>query len=686
MTRTGHDPAPETGVVTLIDTLLAEQRQLTVVDKFSRLHEAHPEPQLAPHYRDLIPLTAPRPGEQYAFEVDLDRCSGCKGCVTACHSLNGLDEDESWREVGFLVGEALVPLNAVRGAEANGSSYGPFPLALGETENATASVGSPKLASPIQVRSASADPFKSSSMLPVELAQQSGLPPLPRGEGRGEGEARAESPNRFDSRPFGHKVIPLQQTVTTACHHCVEPGCLLGCPVLAYDKDPVTGIVRHLDDQCIGCSYCILKCPYDVPKYSAKRGIVRKCDMCHGRLAEGEAPACVQACPNEAIRIALVKPAELVDQSRKPEVGSRNETATSHFALPISDFNAWLPDSPDPAITLPTTRYLSTKPNALLRSADHAEPKPAHAHWPLVLMLVLTQAGIGGLLTAAVAGQASSLPGGLSALELFTGWMPAETAKTAAPLLAAVSFLLLTAGLAASVFHLGQPKKAWRVWLGWRTSWLSREAIALNAFAGIATAAVGLLWADKLGQMPDLPDGLIALLQKVSGAPAPLWALPLWLLGLAAVFAQVMVYADTHRRFWRLGSTAPRFFGSTLVLGTALALAFSPSAPLAVALLACILLKFGCEVAVLKHADSDSEIWTQLRRTAVLQCGPLRPVLALRLLLGLAGGAFLPFGLIVGAVSPAIAAVAFPLCLLGELAERYLFFTSVAPDKMPGLP
>ena len=39
-----------------------------------------------------------------------------------------------------------------------------------------------------------------------------------------------------------------QQTITSACHHCEDPGCMNGCPVLAYDKDPVTGIVRHLDD------------------------------------------------------------------------------------------------------------------------------------------------------------------------------------------------------------------------------------------------------------------------------------------------------------------------------------------------------------------------------------------------------------------------------------------------------
>ena len=47
-------------------------------------------------------------------------------------------------------------------------------------------------------------------------------------------------------------------------------GCLNGCPVLAYEKDPVTGIVRHLDDQCIGCQYCMLKCPYDVPQVLAQ--------------------------------------------------------------------------------------------------------------------------------------------------------------------------------------------------------------------------------------------------------------------------------------------------------------------------------------------------------------------------------------------------------------------------------
>ena len=88
-----------------------------------------------------------------------------------------------------------------------------------------------------------------------------------------------------------------RQTVTTACHHAPSPDASKAVRFLAYEKDDSTGIVRHLDDQCIGCSYCIMKCPYDIPRFDAARGIVRKCDMCTERLGAGEAPACVQSCP-----------------------------------------------------------------------------------------------------------------------------------------------------------------------------------------------------------------------------------------------------------------------------------------------------------------------------------------------------------------------------------------------------
>src|SRR5262245_18230617 len=84
--------------------LLFEQQSLTAASRFSQRHNQGDFLAQARIDRDLIPLAKPRPeaGEQYDFEVDLDQCFGCKACVTACHSLNGLEEEESWRSAGVL--------------------------------------------------------------------------------------------------------------------------------------------------------------------------------------------------------------------------------------------------------------------------------------------------------------------------------------------------------------------------------------------------------------------------------------------------------------------------------------------------------------------------------------------------------------------------------------------------------
>src|SRR4051812_35940100 len=261
--------APRRDPFTLVDLLLSEQQDLTPVERFARLHELTTPAPLA-RYRHLIPLSKPAAGEQHAFTIDLDRCSGCKACVSACHSLNGLDEGETWRTAGMIVGENSETIAIARDGTVSS------------------------------------------------------------------------------------RTTPYVQTVTAACHHCVDPACLNGCPVLAYEKDAQTGIVRHLDDQCIGCQYCVLKCPYDVPKYSKRKGIVRKCDMCYGRLSAGEAPACVQACPHEAIRIEIVN--QTVVQVSGSMTGAR-----------------MVPGAFESDYTYPTTRYASAKPvplNARPANAD----------------------------------------------------------------------------------------------------------------------------------------------------------------------------------------------------------------------------------------------------------------------------------------------------------------------------
>src|SRR5688572_12856699 len=87
----------------LLDLLLVDQNSVAV-DTFAKWHDSDPRPANEKHYRDLIPSSVPNSGDQYAFEVDLDACSGCKSCVAACHSLNGLEDEEIWRSVGLLQG------------------------------------------------------------------------------------------------------------------------------------------------------------------------------------------------------------------------------------------------------------------------------------------------------------------------------------------------------------------------------------------------------------------------------------------------------------------------------------------------------------------------------------------------------------------------------------------------------
>jgi formate dehydrogenase iron-sulfur subunit len=99
--------------------------------------------------------------------------------------------------------------------------------------------------------------------------------------------------------------------VKRQCMHCVDPACAAACPVAALVKTAEGPVVYH-DDRCIGCRYCMVACPFSVPKFdwSARVSYIRKCTFCADRIALGKKPSCATTCPSEALqfgdRAALV--------------------------------------------------------------------------------------------------------------------------------------------------------------------------------------------------------------------------------------------------------------------------------------------------------------------------------------------------------------------------------------------
>lgn len=89
--------------------------------------------------------------------------------------------------------------------------------------------------------------------------------------------------------------------VRRLCRHCLEPACVSACLVGAMQKTP-EGAVVYDTEQCMGCRYCMLACPYGIPRYDWDLAVpyVRKCSMCHHRIVQGKKPACVEACTEKA--------------------------------------------------------------------------------------------------------------------------------------------------------------------------------------------------------------------------------------------------------------------------------------------------------------------------------------------------------------------------------------------------
>ncbi len=464
-------------------------------------------------------LKTPNHGEQYAFEIDLKACTGCKGCVTACQNLNGLQPEESWRTVGVV-------------------------------ESTTGSIS---------------------------------------------------------------------QTITTSCHHCLDPACMSGCPTGAYIKDENTGIVKHLDDQCIGCQYCILRCPYDAPKWIPELKIVRKCDMCSDRLEVGEETACQQGCPNDAIKI-VVKPRDEI-------------TGGMHSSLNIEV---------DRKFTFPTTDYVNGDITQNDKSLETTR-KPDKGHLPLVLLLVFSQFSLG-----------------LLGLSFFL-----EEAK----FLEALAAVTLLVGLGSSIFHLGHPLKSYRAFLGLKTSWLSREAILLGVYLPLLLLVLAIGQVSGLGLSPPFSLALSLPLKILAS-----------IFGALGVYSSAKLYETAPRPYWKGARALIGFPLTGLILSASFALSFaraSEAHQLLLIIMAVSLLWVGYELTQFQKTTgllgkSHKLLTTKLRGEWLLQQYSI-----------LVFGLFIPLWVLQVGDVKTLGTFIFYGLLCGSLIERHLFFKVGLGPQMP---
>jgi Fe-S-cluster-containing dehydrogenase component len=124
--------------------------------------------------------------------------------------------------------------------------------------------------------------------------------------------------NRHYSGKIGDRGRPIPTYVKIQCMHCQEPACVSACVTGALTKQE-NGAVHYDASKCIGCRYCMVACPFQIPAYEYRSPIaprVRKCTFCFERIKkEGGRPACASICPEEAITFG--KRRDLVAMARR---------------------------------------------------------------------------------------------------------------------------------------------------------------------------------------------------------------------------------------------------------------------------------------------------------------------------------------------------------------------------------
>ena len=133
------------------------------------------------------------------------------------------------------------------------------------------------------------------------------------------------------ARVYGEKRISVDLfdgkfPITAMCRHCETAPCLTVCPKDAITRDEKTGAVHVNENMCVGCSSCVIACPFGDLQFQERRHVSTKCNLCLSRLNDGEKPVCVLTCPTGALKYGKLSEMERVakrGRRRREMVGAK---------------------------------------------------------------------------------------------------------------------------------------------------------------------------------------------------------------------------------------------------------------------------------------------------------------------------------------------------------------------------
>ncbi len=139
----------------------------------------------------------------------------------------------------------------------------------------------------------------------------------------------------------GYAVGDRTITVKRQCMHCLQPACESACVTKAMEKTP-DGPVTWTGGKCMGCRYCMIACPFDVPKFEYHSAVprIQKCQMCAARVAAGQQPACAANCPVQALLFGRRE--NLLEEARRRIYTSPGRYVSHIYGEHEAGGTAWL--------------------------------------------------------------------------------------------------------------------------------------------------------------------------------------------------------------------------------------------------------------------------------------------------------------------------------------------------------